>query len=369
MLGNERRKLMKNILAVILVILLSLPFAVWWFFGKETPINVVILDKTVPVDNYREHKSFMWLLNNLKYVNSKTGKPFVYHEDYYGFFPLPDKKYAIKELPDVVKDVDLIYIADTYGVYTEDFYGENLRGERSKLIYGGLTAKEITSIEKGLNNSNILVAEYNAFATPTTAEARYLIENLLGVKWTGWIGRYFDDLSSTNTEVPLWLVRNYEKQYGKKWEFTGPGVAYDNIDDTVVVLQAGTDFGSKHVRVVFSPAAVSEYNVRNNIEYEYWFDIIEPAQDSQVLAEYHLDVTEEGAKKLNEYGLPSSSPAIVKRFAKYRTYYFAGDYADKRNIPQFWNYKDFRQVAGIGDFYWQVYYPLMQKVLTEIKHQ
>lgn len=47
-------------------------------------------------------------------------------------------------------NVDFIYIADTYGVYTEDFYEENLRGDRSRLIYGGVELKETETIEEAL---------------------------------------------------------------------------------------------------------------------------------------------------------------------------------------------------------------------------
>lgn len=360
------------LLVVILVIIVASPTIVWWF-GKETPINLIVLDKTVPVDNYREHKSFMWVINNLKYTNSKTNGSFVYNQDYYGFFPLKDKKYEIKTLPSELPNPDMIYITDTYGVYTEDFYGENIRGNRSELIYGGLQIEEVLSVEKALNDKNILIAEFNTLASPTPDKAREKLEELLGIKWTGWIGRYFLDLSSTNVEVPLWMIRNYEKQYGREWTFSGQGFALVNQDDRVIILEVGKEIGPKLNRIMFTPEALAEYKVKNEVEYNYWFDIVEAGHDCQVLAEYRLDTTKDGERFLRANGVPTTFPAVVKRFGKHRTYYFAGDYADNNNIPDNWKTMIWRPALGINsvdpqdNFFWQVYLPLMKQIMTEIK--
>lgn len=365
----------KIILFLLLITMVTYWSTVMWWFDRETPIHAVILDKTVPDVTYREHKGFMWLLNNLKYINSTTGQPFVYSQDYYGFFPLLEKKYAVKELPDVLSNADLIYITDTYGVYTEDFYGINVRGERSKLMYGGLQENDVSKIEQGLHKKNMLIAEFNTLATPSDEQAVKRLQNLLGVKWTGWIGRYFTDLSPTNTEIPIWLIDNYEKQYCQKWLFNGPGFAVLNKDDTVIILQAGKDVGDKLNRIVFSTSAVEYYKVAKEQQYDYWFDIVEAAQDTQVLANYYLDVTAEGEKKLKEWKLPKVFPAVVKREMPYRTYYFAGDYADNNAIPERHDAFVWRPALGVGGletqkrFYWQVYFPLMKTILQEVKHE
>ncbi|MBP2656117.1 MAG: hypothetical protein H6Q73_3686 [Firmicutes bacterium] len=362
------------LLFAAIVLVVALPAIIWWF-KPEVPLNVVILDKTVPVNNYREHKALMWLLNNLKYVNSKTGVAFSYDKDYYGFFPLENKTYVIRKLPDDVHEADVIYVTDTYGVYSEDYFGENLKGNRSELIYGGLTTDEVSSIQSSLNNRNILIAEFNTLASPSTDEARSRMEELLGVKWTGWIGRYFDDLSSANRELPLWLVHNYEQQYLVAWSFSGPGFAFINKDDGVVILQMGKAAGERLNRIYFTPEALAHYKVKNGVEYSYWFDVVEAAQDAEVLAEYHLDVTEEGAKILKNSGLPNAFPAIVKRFGKYRTYYFAGDFADNNNIQESWKVTVWRPKLGIDalvrqdKLYWQVYFPFMEKVLEEVRYK
>lgn len=47
---------------------------------------MLVIDKTVPDDTYREHKGLMWLLNQQKYVQS-NGEPYRLKEDYVGFVP------------------------------------------------------------------------------------------------------------------------------------------------------------------------------------------------------------------------------------------------------------------------------------------
>lgn len=367
----------KIVLWIVLLAMVSYwPIGVWQL-QPNSILHVVILDKTVPDTSYREHKSLMWLLNNLKYYNSMTGQPFQYNQDYYGFFPLPEEKYALRELPNHLKDVDLLYIADTYGVYTEDFYHRNIRGERSKLMYGGLNVADVSKIEQGLNHNTILVAEFNTLATPSEEQATERLQTLLGVKWTGWIGRYFENLRVDNTEIPKWMIDNYEKQYQQKWLFTGAGFALVNKDDSLIILQVGKEVGDKRNRIIFSQAAVDYYKVSKEVQYDYWFDIIEAAPSAQVLANYYLDVTVEGDDILKKWGLPKVFPAIVKHEASYRTYYFAGDYADNEAIPERYDAIVWRQTLGISwigmdthkNFYWQLYFPLMKKILQEVEYE
>ncbi len=365
----------KIALLVALLTVLSCWSTVVWWLEQDNTLHAIILDKTVSDTSYREHKTLMWLLNNLKYKNSTTGQPFKYNQDYYGFFPLPEQKYEIRDLPDHLRDADLIYITDTYGVYTEDYYRINVRGERSKLIYGGLKVDDVSKIEQGLNKNNILIAEFNTLGTPSEEQATRRLQALLGVKWTGWIGRYFADLSVANTEIPVWLIANYEKQYQQKWLFAGAGFALVRKDDSLVILQAGKHVGDKLNRIVFSPEATEYYKVAREVQYDYWFDIVEVALDAQVLANYHLDLTAEGDNVLQAWKLPKVFPAVVKRETPYRTYYFAGDYADNSAIPERYDAVVWRPTLGMSGvgldtqkkFYWQVYFPLMKKILAEIK--
>ena len=349
------------------------PYIVWRFIPQK-PFQVTILDKTVPVNSYREHKALVWLLNNLRYVNKETGRPFAFDKDYYGFFPLPDQKYEIRPLPAELNKSGLIYVADTYGVYTADFYKDNLRGERSRLIYGGMTATEAAAIGHSLTGKNTLVAEFNSLASPTSGRARELMEGILAVKWTGWIARYFEELSDKkNTELPVWMISNYKKQYGVPWAFEGPGFVFVNKDDSLLVLRAGAEVGPKLNRLFFTPAALAEYHAADGLEYSYWFDVVRvpPKSNVEILANYRLDVTPQGEKMLAAKGLTSVFPAIIRTDSPYHTYYFAGDYADYNNSPKFYCSVPWRQYLAIhginpaDDFFWSVYFPLIKQIMSE----
>ena len=64
---------------------------------------------------------------------------------------------------------DIIYIADTYGVYKEDFpwIKKDREGYRSSLIYGGLQMEEWEAITDRLQQKkrSTLIAEFNSLAS------------------------------------------------------------------------------------------------------------------------------------------------------------------------------------------------------------
>ncbi len=78
--------LSKYLLVIIFVIILGgvgTPI-LRWHLMDGTPLQIYLLNKTVPDTSLREHKGFGWLVNYLKYIN-KDGSEFDYNEEYYGF--------------------------------------------------------------------------------------------------------------------------------------------------------------------------------------------------------------------------------------------------------------------------------------------
>lgn len=351
---------------VVLALFLALPFLHWHYLLPVRNLQIAILDKTVPDRSYREHKGLMWIINNLKY-----GPPLAYERDYFGFFPIKEKQtYNIKELPEVLNSYDLIYLADTYGVYTEDFYRGNPEGKHSRLIYGGLTPTEMNAIKAALQQSSVLVAEFNAFASPTGAAARQALEETLGLSWTGWIGRYFADLSAENTEIPRWLIVNYEKQSQTKWKFKGPGIALVRADGTEVILRQGQELGPGLNKIYFPKQISQSWGVKTAVPYYYWFDLVVPSAGTRVLGYFELDLTTAGKQLLDRFNLPSRFPAVTVNQPQ-NAYYLAGDFDDCDEVPPYYQastYKFFKQLLTVdypGDpknFFWQVYYPLVEHI-------
>ncbi|RBW68707.1 hypothetical protein [Bacillus taeanensis] len=289
-----------------------------WEFREERPLNIAVLDKTVPKEDYREHLGLFWLLTHEK-IATPDYNLYELEEDYYGYDPYESKGDTEMEL---LPNLDMIYIADTYGVYTDDLR-ELPEGERSELLYGALELKELDQLLLAKEEHTTLIAEFNTFASPTSGIARKGAEKTFHLDWSGWIGRYFPDLNSS--EVPPWLIRNYEAQTGEKWRFKEGGLAFVHESDRVIVFDREgyeekvtfqwTDLGKRH------------YPNGKNTEYRYWFDIVVPEKDTTIEAVYELSLRESEKEILQKEGIPLTFPAVIHH-PQHHTYYFAGDYAD-----------------------------------------
>lgn len=355
------------IIFLVVILLFNMP-RILWEVSKSKDLNVFIVDKTVPDETYREHKSLVWILNNQKYVKSEGKSSYEYKNDYYGFFPKANKEYEISDKLDIPTNTNLIYIADTYGVYTEEYYGDSKKGNKSERIYGGITLDEVNIIKKAVYNGSDLVAEFNTFGSPTDNDTKETLYDLLGLNWTGWKGRYFEKLDK-GIEVPNWAVSSYESKEGEKWNFTGYGFVFVDENEEVIVLTK-EEIEETGIKFSFTEEGGKEFGENKAYKYMYWFDIIEPINNSQVLAKYDLKLSKSGQSKLVEENIPLSFPAVVKN--KLNTsdiYYFAGDYVDYTQIPKSYKkafYKNFMKFFAIDDesnFYWKAYIPMMEKIL------
>lgn len=361
------------LLASILAIVAALPWILWTFEDTKE-LEVVIINKTVPDKSYRHHLGITWLLNNQKYVKKGTGDNYDYTEDYYGFFPKNDNKYTIKDLSEVTEIVDVIYIADTYGVYSEDYYDESEGVTPSGLIYGGIEESEIGKIRKSLYDGATLIAEFNTFSSPTRELERNQLYEILGLKWTGWIGRYFDDISKGG-EVPNWAIESYEIQYDAEWNFKRGGFLFVNEQNEVVVLEEN-DIKERGAWFVFTNEGQDFFNKKGRYRYHSWFDIVEPEATSTVLASYNLKLNPSGTKKLEDIGINTNFPAVTKSNNNiYNSYYFSGDFANYINIPKRYRMAGLTKLKEIftfnteDTFYWKAYIPMMKKIFQEAVNQ
>ncbi|MDR7001757.1 hypothetical protein [Neobacillus niacini] len=353
----------------LFLLIVTSPF--WlWFIQPAKKLNVLIMDKTVPNQSYREHKGLVWILNNEKYVKNNE-KSYSASSDYKGYEPGNGSNYKIMPFPKDLSRYDVFYLTDQYGVYKEDFNRQNPYGKKSAKIYGGLTSHDVNQIEKSLiaTKGKTLIAEFNTFASPTSESARAKISNLLNLDWSGWIGRYFFDLNST--EVPEWVKKQYEEK-NKKWTFSGQGFVFVSKNNYIVVLDQKelTDSG-----LLFHVTEKGKSQFKEDLrgKYQYWFDLIQPRNDEEVLASYQLPVTKDAKRKLKGFGIPIRFPAVIShRNVQYTSYYFAGDYADEAEVPGIYQTKGFdlwKKHFGVGDsFYWETYVPMLKKILKNGLH-
>lgn len=66
----ETHIMIRKIIRISLLLLLLFPILLWnfWLFESKRIINVLIFDKTVLNTKGVEHRSFNWVLNNMKVV-------------------------------------------------------------------------------------------------------------------------------------------------------------------------------------------------------------------------------------------------------------------------------------------------------------
>jgi len=169
---------------IILILVLALPFINFlrWSFQDKKPIDIVILDKTVPTLERLKHKSFTYILTSERFVK-KNKRSYSFKKDYYGFSPtrpLKDrgsikKEYHLSEMIDLPEKVDALYFADTYGVFFNDWYAGVNKSRKSRKIYGGLNNTDYLLINEMKNRNKLIILEYNSFDYPTPAFESYRI--------------------------------------------------------------------------------------------------------------------------------------------------------------------------------------------------
>ncbi|MDN7244532.1 hypothetical protein [Planococcus shenhongbingii] len=366
---------------VTLIIVLAFPFIIWSIQSKEQ-LQVAIIDKTVPTENYREHHGLTWLLNHNRYLKV-DGSTYTNNSDYFGFVPNENKQtYDIREVPDSLAGTDLIYVADTYGVYNEDLsWNEPQEENAPSLLYGGLEIDEWNTIKDQVTQGGSdLIVEFNSFASPTTEDVRSDMTDFLGVDWTGWSGRYFGELSTSEEEVPKWVVTRYKKS-GESWNYKGPGfvLVNDKKEEIVVLSEQQGDVGPEGIQVMFNDQGKELFALDQSPAFQYWFDISEPAVNGTVLADYKWDLTDEGSAILKEHGIPAQFPAIVQQQKNEADiYFFAGDFVDIGDIPDLYQYSGFAKIQSLlsfkameseSAFYWKTYAPMMKSILAKTEQK
>lgn len=348
------------IILLSLTFLIMLPFLLY-LIAPTKNLAVTVYDKTVPDRVASQHQVIGWFLRQQKYLTDE-GRLFRTSSSYRGYHP---KNKEIVGLSPLTEKTDLLYIADTYGIYRHDSVQQD--GIRN-LIYGGLDDQDIQALKTFLNRkqASTLIAEYNSFASPTPSHIQSQMYELTGSRWTGWAGQWVYNLA-LGGDTPSWILG----LKGDSWDYSGSGLILYNIYDEVVVLTSGVQLGSGAMQLALTAEGKALAGDLPNIAYHSIFDIVEPQADTNILATYSLDVTEEGAKLLKEHGLPTAFPAIVeKEVANHTMYYFAGNWAYNKNPIHFSDMQGLeglmeRLAFGESIFTWKFYYPMLRSIFAK----
>ncbi|HXI00914.1 MAG TPA: hypothetical protein VNI52_11660 [Sphingobacteriaceae bacterium] len=361
-----------------------LPFWMWlaWYLTPKSLLNVTIVDKTVLTDPAQGHASLSWILRNKKYSKA-NGNLYIIKDDYYGSFPKNKSNYDIKglerfsdpQLDNLSKRSDMMYVTDTYGIYENDLVPENKRKKYSKKIYGGLSSQDMRILKQFKRQKKLIITEFNTFSTPTSPVIAKDFENTFKIRWTGWVGRYFESLDTLqNKELPRWLLDNYKLQNNNKWPFRKGGIVFVHKNEKVVVLEYVTHLNSEVPLIITQKYQREKYNIPKSIKYSFWFDVVQTSTRNQIVSYYDIKVNRTGENILDQNGIPPQFPAVIEHDRKdYKFYYFCGDFADNpisQTGAYFKGIHFFKRMFYDNDiaaerisFFWEYYSPLVSSIL------
>jgi hypothetical protein len=373
-----------KIVLIILVVILALPVInlIRWTFHAKKPMDIIILDKTVPTLERDYHRSLTFILTNERFVK-KNKSSYSYTKDYYGFFPtrpLREKLYKqnnlkLTDINDVVKKNDALYYTDTYGVYMNDWYRGINNSRRSRKMYGGLNNTDYLYFVEMQRNNKLCILEYNCFDYPTADLERYKTKERLGIEYGGWTGKYFASLDTSakiNVDFPIWMTTMYRKEYRQPWTFTKPGIVFLKGSE-IIVLEEGTHLKSALPTISTDSVYRAKYGITDNVAFQGWFDVIDPKQ-TKVISNFNLETTSAGDTLLFENFLSKQFPAVITDTTNQRTFYFSGDFATNK-VP-YWisRFAGVDKLKGIlytdkpedsRRFFWLYYRPLINGIFSD----
>ncbi|MGE6219668.1 hypothetical protein [Nubsella zeaxanthinifaciens] len=375
-----------NTLLFYFVIGLPLWMFLIWLVWPKTKLTIAIVDKTVLFKTGQEHASLTWVLRNNKYSKTRSDL-YKVGRDYFGFFPNKNKKFDLKGLEYVTKenleklsnDAEMAYFTDTYGIYSKEWYLAKNITERQRLLYGGLSSNDMLFLKSMKRKKKLIITEFNTFATPTPANVARDFEQTFKIKWTGWVGKYFDSFDTLqNKELPYWLVKNYKAQNNNQWPFKKSGIAFVNKDDKIVVLEYLTDLNAEVPYILTTKKNREKYNIPKSMKYPFWFDVIRTSRSNKIISFYDLQPNEKGAEILAKNNIPRQFPAIIEHYeADYKFLYFCGDYADNpisQGGSYFKGISYFRKLFYNNDvaaervsFFWEFYRPMIETILKRYR--
>ena len=345
-----------------------------WLAKPWKQTRVALVDYTVPFDEAREHRGATWLLNHEKY-RPPAGSRWEALHSHVGYDPTRrDSPTAIASLD--LSDKDWLFVSDAYGVYADDLLGiptQTSHMDYSKRIFGGISSEDARAINTFVGSGHNLYLEFNSLEEPTAAEARAVLEELLGVHWTGWTGRAFLNLYDTN-DVPHWLPRLYRQQYGNDSMPEGPTLALIHRNGRLLLI-SNPDPNRVSPRIALTPQGEPLLDgAIGGANYYYWFPILEAQPGTEVLAEFLLPELPARPVLLKEMNAPERIPLLTRKvlLGSHRIY-MAADLSDTDFdtgsyefawIDTLRSFTERRRDAYNGEnAFWQFYVPSLKRLL------
>jgi hypothetical protein len=343
----RRTERVTHIVILMVVLALLLPLLLWpgvaslvWWLRPDTELDILVYDQTVPDASYLEHASLGLVLEYEKV-------PFVTEDSFIGAAPggLPQGAW-----PSAAPD--LVMLVDAYGVYLDDA-GE-VSDQGTSRITSALEQQDTARVMSWVATGTFLYGEFNILGEPTTSPAAQQLQELFGVKRTGWAGRPFEDLA----DAPASLIA----LAGGNWDHTGRGIVLltSGPEGAVVVVLSDGEL-ENGFPVVEGVLPGSGRSVEARVD--GWFEVIATRPGAQVDMSIRLPVTAGGRSRLDQHGIPAEWPFLVRTE---KSLYLAADASENSiefPLRRMTGSPSFMRVlphSAQTEFFYRVYLPVVQ---------
>lgn len=206
-------------------------------------------------------------------------------------------------------------------------------------------------------NDNVVIME-KLFEKNNYEDVLSLIRNVTGVKFSGYFGKTYLDLSDMAI-VNGKIIEDYESLHSEDWSFMGEGIIIQG-NNQVLVLEKGKDYrGGIYVE-----------KDGEKIPYKGYFEVTSGINPTDY---FKINLLEKGKEKFNSIGISDMFPASYELSTDITmSYYFPGDYsAIPIDIPA--GYEDVQNIMDSKviynkdkdeEFFWKWYYPRLTAAMT-----
>ncbi len=373
-------KLKPMTVTLLVIVLFTSPIWISHLVWRLRPIlslNLLVVNYTVPDDTFRNHKGLFWLLNHRRILGPHQSGIWRTEKDYVGFDP-SNTGSAVRLSQINIDQYKWLYIINAYGVYSQDLEKEKMfdsfQADIHGMLFGGLSIDDAIEVSSFVERGGSIILEFNSLTGSTEHSARKIIEPIANVKWSGWSGRFMEQLSEAVDFFP-WFKEVYKINYPKASLPSGPGMIFVNENQRMLVLK-GQPFEQSAPFLTLTPSGNRWFKGPVGFPPYYdWFSIVEPQKGAEVLAEIVMPYPADWSEQLKNAGLPLTVPLLTRTtINKSNRIFLAANICVADDFPPRHELAGLEKLSAVlhrrkdrldpGPTYWQFFVPVMGKILS-----
>lgn len=290
-----------TVIAALALVVYPVVGAIDWQLADSDDATVLVYNTTVPDEDRLQQRAVDLVLDHRKVEDILTVGAVAGGLD-------------IGAWPD--QSPDVVFLIDAYGVYLDDIPG--IGRANVGLLTQPLGDPVAPDLERWVTEGTFVYAEFNVLHAPTPADVSERFQSLFGIDATGWVGRWFENLSEVSPAIRA-LSTGPWPEGDAGLIFVGGPVGTRTLEPQLIVLTED-ELGSGVPVISGRTPDGRELVTTPMLD---WFSLIETADSADVLMWLELPVEgSAAAEDLGDLGIPSRMPLLVMGD---RTAYFAAN--------------------------------------------